>query len=313
MNKIITLFILTILAWSACLAQTETIIIEATKDNTIYSDKPENGSNGSGDYLFAGITDKGNTRRALVQFDLGSIPAETIIDSVYLTLQISKSGVGEKVVKIHKLTGNWGEAGSAAPAQEGQGAEAENGDATWNYAFFNTTEWNTSGGDFESIATASAAAGNSGALNFTSDELTSQINGWLSDAGTNFGWIVIGDESDDRSTKRFYSRENADTDKRPRLTVFYQDTASRVFSTAAEKVISILNLNESKQILIKNTGAANTFNFRIISITGALIEQKDILVKNGNNLINLSAENAGIYFVVLENRTQQFSNKIVIF
>ena len=41
-------------------------------------------------------------------------------------------------IGIHRLTRDWGEGASDAPNEEGAGAPSEPGDASWNFAFFDS-------------------------------------------------------------------------------------------------------------------------------------------------------------------------------
>ena len=45
------------------------------------------------------------------------------------------------------------------------------------------------------------------------------VQRWLDDPATNFGWLLLGDESENQTTKRFDSKENPDQEDRPILTV----------------------------------------------------------------------------------------------
>src|SRR5207302_838656 len=47
------------------------------------------------------------------------------------------------------------------------------------------------------------------------------VQNWLSSPGSNFGWIVIGDESGTGTAKRFDSRENSTASNQPALTIDY--------------------------------------------------------------------------------------------
>jgi hypothetical protein len=71
MKKFYFLFISIILIGGAKVHSQTTVNILADKDNTIYSENNAR-SNGSGDYIFAGVTNAGNLRRALLHFDLSS-------------------------------------------------------------------------------------------------------------------------------------------------------------------------------------------------------------------------------------------------
>ena len=69
----------------------DSLVILADRDNTIFSESNEK-SNGAGSYIFAGTTNDFDNRRALVRFEVqSSIPQNTIVDSVILTLFMSRN------------------------------------------------------------------------------------------------------------------------------------------------------------------------------------------------------------------------------
>ncbi|MGH7613747.1 MAG: hypothetical protein ACREMW_06870 [Gemmatimonadales bacterium] len=51
-------------------------------------------------------------------------------------------------------------------------------------------------------------------------QLVADVQGWLADPASNFGWILIGDESATATAKQFDSRESA-ASIRPELRVFF--------------------------------------------------------------------------------------------
>jgi hypothetical protein len=105
------------------------LTLDAAKDNTMYSEN--NNSNGAGDYIFSGATDNGFARRALIQFDVSSIPPGSTIHSVSLRLFCSraKQNTGYQIM-MHRLLASWGEGTSHGGGEEGQGAPATTNDAT---------------------------------------------------------------------------------------------------------------------------------------------------------------------------------------
>lgn len=115
------------------LSQT-TVVLEAEKDNSIYSENDN--SNGSGISLFAGRTNSAALRRALVKFDITSIPANATITEARLSITGSRQSSNS--ISAHRLNGDWGESTSNASGQEGQGASPAADDATWNFQFFST-------------------------------------------------------------------------------------------------------------------------------------------------------------------------------
>jgi hypothetical protein len=191
------------------------------KDNSMFSEE-DTLSNGAGQHLFAGRTASGELRRALLAFAVAdSIPANAVIDSVRLTLNVSKSLAGSRTMTLHRAGAAWGEGASDAPFEEGTGTAAEANDATWAYRFFDTVTWTTPGGDFNATASATLSVGTNGFHTWTSETMAADVQGWLDAPATNFGWVVVGAEGTDGTAKRFDSREYPTATRRPKLTVYY--------------------------------------------------------------------------------------------
>jgi hypothetical protein len=204
-------------------ASAETAVINASKDNTIYQDDFGLLSNGAGQRFFAGISGNGLIRRGLISFDIASaIPTGATIDSVTLRLNVSNvSNVNPAVVELHRVLTDWGEGDSLSPGGEGQGGDAQPGDATWLHTFYDTGFWTQPGGDFAPGASGAATVGGIGVYAWNSTPgMVADVQAWLDQPAGNFGWIVIGDEST-ISAKRFDSRQNVDALRRPTLIVDY--------------------------------------------------------------------------------------------
>ena len=207
---------------------TQTVALEPLRDNTLYESEQGTISNGAGHYLFAGKTDNGAIRRGLLAFDLGAIPSGAVVVSASLTLNLSKSIAGETPVALHPVSAAWGEGASDAAGEEGAGATAEPGDATWIHTFYDTGLWATPGGDFDPAPSACTSVGGPGTYTWASPALAADVAAWLADPATNFGWALLGDETTHRTAKRFDSRENEPAN-RPRLTITYTVELSQVF------------------------------------------------------------------------------------
>ncbi|MCZ6777251.1 MAG: DNRLRE domain-containing protein [Ignavibacteria bacterium] len=204
------------------------------KDNTLYEDLGGSLSNGAGDHFFAGRTTgllgAPLIRRGLLAFNIAdSITAGSTIDSVVLRLHMSRTNfvAGPRTVELRRVLSNWGEGASHAVLQEGQGAPAMPNDATWIHTFFNTNFWSTPGGDFSNTASASQSVSNIGFYTWGStSQMVADVQDWLDNPTTNFGWLVLGDESSPTTTKRFDSRQNPVEADRPVLTVAYTGVVS---------------------------------------------------------------------------------------
>jgi len=203
----------------------QTVVLTPSKDNTLYETSNGSLSNGAGIHLFSGLTNRGERRRALVAFDVVSqIPPGSQITSVALKLEVSQTVSGAQSMELHRVSADWGEGSSNAGAsQDGDGAASRTGDATWIHTFFSDRRWSRPGGDFEAAPDATALAGFFGAVIWgSSPAMIARVQGWLDQSSTNFGWIIVGNEAEARSAKRFDSREILSSVTRPSLTVEFR-------------------------------------------------------------------------------------------
>ncbi|APZ90784.1 DNRLRE domain-containing protein [Fuerstiella marisgermanici] len=192
-----------------------TLQVGASQDTTIYASDVD-ASNGSGEFLLAG-----SGTRSLVKFDVGgaSIPeGSTIIDAV-LVLNVAASTGGSASVSVHRVTSSWGEAGSNAPGDETTGAPAQKFDATWLYSSFDGELWNNEGGDFGG-ASGSTTVGEAGAYEWIGGGLIDDVQAWIDDASTNFGWLIQAAAS---GVKSFVSNNAPDAGLAPTLEITYEE------------------------------------------------------------------------------------------
>ncbi|MCA9242321.1 MAG: DNRLRE domain-containing protein [Phycisphaerales bacterium] len=213
-------------AWLAavCLsgaALGETVNLYPSRDTTIYSED-SGASNGLGQWMFAGRTGTGSTRRALVNFRVaGIIPDGAVIENVSVRLHMSRTTSGAQDVGLHRLLASWGENISDAGGNEGAGAPASPNDATWRYRFYDAIAWNTPGGDFVGAASATKSVASVEYYVFSSTQMTADVQHWLDNPDEEFGWLIKGNESSSRTAKRFDSGDNSTNDFRPILKVTY--------------------------------------------------------------------------------------------
>lgn len=203
------------------------LVVTPTKDNTLYEDAGGSLSNGAGSHFFAGKPPGGATRRGLVAFDLtGKLPVGATVVSATLQLNMSQSNAGATAVKLHRVLANWGEGASKAGRGEGGGGPAAANDATWLHTFFNSSTWATPGGVFVITPTATITVGVEASYRWSSPPLLADVQRWVADPATNFGWAVIGDESKSSTAKRFDTRENPVAANRPQLMIVYNTGAA---------------------------------------------------------------------------------------
>src|SRR6266404_6837935 len=193
-----------------------------SKDNTLYEFDPAEGdrSNGAGVHFFAGENGMGELRRGVLAFVIaGRIPAGSTITAVSLSMNMSMTPAGAITVELHKLLADWGEGTSHAPMGEGDGAPATPNDATWRHRFFDSVFWTTQGGDFSATVSASQSVGGIGQYTWNSAQMVADVQSWLDNPASNFGWLVLGDETAIATAKRFDTRESASP---PVLTIQYR-------------------------------------------------------------------------------------------
>jgi hypothetical protein len=233
--------------WAAAGATAATVMIAPLKDNTLVQQTaPGNQQSGGQGDIFVGRTGQDgqnpptiSIRRGLIAFDIaGSVPAGATITGVSLSMRDVQGLNGDQTVSLHRLTQDWGEGGSNSTGP------AAHGDATWLYRFFEagnpgaSPTWTVPGGDY--------AAGASGASLITDDagpgqiftwsgvgnpQLLADVQQWLNNPATNFGWILVGNESNGGTAKRLNSGETANA---PMLRVdFVPEPSSAILAAAA--------------------------------------------------------------------------------
>jgi hypothetical protein len=212
----------------AALADTASLL--ASKDATLQQDSAGGFSNGKGIYFFVGKTleNPGSAlRRTVIAFDLTSIPANATITAASLSLTVSKIGPAPAPgnISLFRLLKDWNEGPSVGGGTGGaQGPPSQTGDVTWLHTFYNTNFWTTPGGDFSSTVSATTNVPGLGTFTWSGSGVIADVQSWVSSPGSNFGWIVIGDEVNAASAAQLRSRENATNP--PRLNITYTVSSS---------------------------------------------------------------------------------------
>lgn len=233
-------------------ARAATLVASAVEDTTLFDSQPTI-SDGQGPDMYVGKTGSKGTpplRRGLIEFDLSAIPPGSTITGATLTLTMTLSGAkagSADPISIYEVLAPWGEGGSSAAAAGGLGAPAQTNDATWTTRYFGTSQvWTNAGGDFDPVASASrtvgqVASGSSISYNWVAAGLQGDVQEWVNNPASNFGWIVLGDETKDSSARRFATAENSTSTWRPKLTVLYTvpepATSALVFVAAGMLVV----------------------------------------------------------------------------
>jgi hypothetical protein len=230
LQKTICLAVLFFVPTTATRADAVTLV--SNRDTTIYHADPSK-SNGAGQAMFVGETGTSGACRSLVGFDIaGNIPAGSTITDVQLTLVLAGTASREtkaRQIELHRLLADWGEgsAGQGSGATHGgQGfATAADGTAaTWTHRFFSTVPWTDAGGDFAATASAATMVGSQVNTAFvwgTTPAMVQDVQGWLDAPSSNFGWLLLGDESTAGTNRLFFTREAQTSGMWPSLVVHF--------------------------------------------------------------------------------------------
>lgn len=223
-QRIVLIAFLSALAWPV---SADTLQLVPDRDNTLYERVDGDVSNGAGTGLFFGQTgaNAGEVlRRALIRFDLSSIPPGSTINSVSLELQVDLVPPFATAfdATLHRVSASWGEGASVALGAGGSGAVAVAPDATWLHREFDTLFWNMPGGDFNATPSATAPVGSTiGPMTFApTPGLIADVQAWVDDPSQNHGWVILGEEDNPQNARRVGSRENPDF--APVLTVDFE-------------------------------------------------------------------------------------------
>lgn len=208
----------------AAFASAETAQFTSVQDNTLYESPLGGISSGTGP-LFVGVTNGGELRRALIQFDLSNtVPAGATVSGVTLRINKDKNGpAGSGLVNLHRVLASWGEGTSSG---SGGGGVATPGDATWTHRFHDTTPWTNVGGDFDPSVLASVTPGLGNTTISSTPGLVSAVQGWLAAPASNAGLMLKEGDTTAGTASRFLSRESFDPSTRPLLTVNFDRPVS---------------------------------------------------------------------------------------
>lgn len=190
-------------------AQGKTITITGIKniqDTVLFSGDTDKNSTVTTE-LRAGMSGPNNTgiHRALLRFNLSSIPSNAVISTVTVQLICTRIPKRTQTVsmtqELHRVTNSW------------------TGIATWIFRSYPSMKWATPGGEFVAVPSASKIVDKTGQTIWTGSGLVSDVQGWIKKTIPNYGWILLGDEKISRSVRNYGS--SSDTANSPVLSIGY--------------------------------------------------------------------------------------------
>lgn len=195
-------------------------------DATMFQELANN-AGGASTGFFAGNTRFDAARRALLRFDLSTIPDGADVTAARLELVVVQGKGGDQTMTLHRVLEVWNEGTTAATGAGGQGAASAAGDTTWLATSHPSRLWSLPGGNFELDASATGIAGdNAGVVTVMEGAgLLADIRGFLAAPEQNFGWVLLGNEAEGETAKKFHSKESTTAASRPRLVLTVADSA----------------------------------------------------------------------------------------
>ncbi|MDP9175968.1 MAG: DNRLRE domain-containing protein [Planctomycetota bacterium] len=191
--------------------------------------------------MFVGTDGPGNPKRGLIKFDIaGAVPAGATITGAQLQLTVGlfagnggfgPGGVsGAETISLFDETRTWGQpaniVGATSFGGNGNGAPAQNGDATWNNAFYNSNSalampWTVPGGNWTAASADIADASVTGTLTsftWSSAPMIADVQNWLNNPTADFGWLIkSADEVTVEDFRAFWSSQGAAANNNPAI------------------------------------------------------------------------------------------------
>lgn len=170
------------------------------RDSYITQEKPD--ERRGGDAQLRVKSENNKLMRALLQFDLSSIPPSANISSATLSLYVTTASGGTVTINAHRVTNSWNEDQVTWKARDKKAGLL----------------WSTQGGDYDPAVAAATSVDNAKNV-WRSWDITGLAASWLSNPASNFG--VILESSGGKTEKIFRSSDDSTAKQRPKLEVCY--------------------------------------------------------------------------------------------
>jgi hypothetical protein len=209
------------------------VVLSSVADTTLIENAPDYNLGGAL-IVNAGTTQTFTRNRGLFRFDFtGQIPPGSRITKADFVVEVTGQPKEEQASSsfgLHRVLKSWGEGDKSSPDPNhpGLAAPATSGEATWSHRLaFTTNTWAIPGGaatnDYVpelSAETFVYGLGDSPYRFVSTARLIADVQAWVDDPGTNFGWMLICQSEEANFTaRRFASRE--DTGRAPYLEIEY--------------------------------------------------------------------------------------------
>lgn len=197
----------------------ETIYLKPVADTALLEAFPTNNFGGQR-WFNAGTTQTYLKNRGLIRFDVaGALPANARILSAAMTVEVVGQPIDGYAIenfRLHRVLRNWAE-GNNSGAPPRLGSAADTNECNWTHRFAFTSEtWALPGGsngvDYATDYTVDTYVYDTFASPYTfgpAPAMTADLQQWLEQPETNFGWMLIAEHEEINFTaRRFASRED---------------------------------------------------------------------------------------------------------
>lgn len=206
--------------------------------------------------------DAGDLSRTLIQFDLSSIPANSLINCATLHVY-ERDKSDDQTIYVHRITNSWN-----AP------------EATWLNRETGIT-WTSPGGDYDPTVVASFPADTNNG--YQDIDVTSLVQFWVDNPGSNFGTLLRSTTTGSIIVIEFSSIESA---KPPQLIVDYGKRPNLSINKTGSSSFVAPGSTITYTIVVSNSGTADAIG---IIISDSLPANTNFV----NNSITLDPPDAG--------------------
>jgi hypothetical protein len=225
-------------------ASSAVVILTPDADAGLRNGNPDINSGISSDYIVGALA-VGEVHRALLRFDLRSLPTNAVIQHAQVTItDVSRQGAQVLATfELHRVLRPWTEGTNF-------GFGVAGGEVSWNSARHGQQLWELGGASGASDARpeVSGSTGSGGQnLTFSSTAgLVADVQHWLRAPSLNYGWRLSNDhESAPRSARRLASREHSSSP--PKLSIHYV--------LPAPPMLELAEMRDSGAVRLSGSGA----------------------------------------------------------
>ena len=217
-------------------------------------------------WIHGGKSSTGTVARALIEFDLSTIPAGSTINSAILSLEIDPSycnGVENtyEPIYLHKILESWLENANGVNQPAHDLVATASCSVLYTFASPSWSDW----------------------------DITTITQEWVSGTTPNYGLKILGDESRNSTRRGFHSSDFSTATQRPKFTIDFTEG-----STGTDIVKVVTDAMGISETMLKTRGRLRVFT-HLLSVTDIAAKARDRLkiVSNSIGLTDVTSSGRG--------------------